>query len=277
MIDSPLSEAGVLGFEFGYSTDMPEALVIWEAQFGDFANGAQVIIDQFIASSEDKWSRLSGLVLMLPHGFEGQGPEHSSARLERFLGLCAEHNMQVCNLTTPAQLFHCLRRHVMRPLRKPLVIMSPKSLLRHPAVVSTLAELSNDHFKRMIIDPRMPDPKKVERVIFCSGKVYYDLVHYRKEQGIKNTAILRVEQLYPLHEKRLKELFEQYKGFKHFVWCQEEPQNMGAWSFIAPELETISGMKPAYAGRKAAASPAVGALSVHKIEQAALIERAFNL
>ena len=273
--NSCLSEASVLGFDYGYSLDYPQMLCLWEAQFGDFANGAQVIIDQFLTSGESKWKSFSGLVMLLPHGYEGQGPEHSSARLERYLQACAANNIQVCNMTTPAQYFHVLRRQMKRGFKKPLIIMTPKSLLRHKDCTSSVKDLSSGSFEEILDDTAAP--KKAERIILCSGKVYYDLVHYRKEQGIKNTAILRVEQLYPLHEKRLKELFEQYKGFKHFVWCQEEPQNMGAWSFIAPELETISGMKPAYAGRKAAASPAVGALSVHKIEQAALIERAFNL
>lgn len=273
--NSSLSEVSVLGFDYGYSLDFPQMLCIWEAQFGDFANGAQVIIDQFITSSESKWNSISGLVMLLPHGYEGQGPEHSSARLERYLQSCAADNIQVCNLTTPAQLFHALRRQMKRNFRKPLIIMSPKSLLRHKECVSTVKDLTSGTFEEIIDDANAP--KKVDRIVVCSGKVYYDLVNERREKDIKDTVILRAEQLYPLHGERLKELLAKHKGFKSLVWCQEEPQNMGAWSFIAPELEAISGMKPKYAGRKAAASPAVGALAIHKKEQAELLSSAFTI
>ncbi len=272
--NSLLSEAAVLGFDYGYSMDYPHMLGIWEAQFGDFANGAQVVIDQFIASGESKWQRASSLVLLLPHGYEGQGPEHSSARLERFLQLCAEDNIQVANITTPANFFHALRRQVKRDFRKPLVVMSPKSLLRHPAATSRLDEFTTGSFQEIIDDPARPE--KVERVIFCSGKVYYDLADFRTRNHITNTAIVRLEQLYPLHRNRLAELADNYSGAR-IVWCQEEPQNMGAWSFIAPHLSSLFGVLPLYAGRDAAASPAVGALALHKFELAAFLQDAFNI
>jgi 2-oxoglutarate dehydrogenase E1 component len=272
--NSLLSEAAVLGFDYGYSMDYPQMLCIWEAQFGDFANGAQVVIDQFIASGESKWQRTSGIVLFLPHGYEGQGPEHSSARLERFLQLCAEDNMQVVNITTPANFFHVLRRQMKRDFRKPLIVMSPKSLLRHPAATSRLEELTSGAFKEIIDDPARPE--KVERVIFCSGKVYYDLCDYRDRNKITGTAIVRIEQLYPLHRDHLAQLEDDYSGAR-IVWCQEEPQNMGAWSFIAPHFLQIFGFTPLYAGRDAAASPAVGALALHKFELAAFLQDAFNV
>ena len=272
--NSHLSEAAVLGFDYGYSLDYPELLCIWEAQFGDFANGAQVVIDQFLAAGESKWGRTSGLVLLLPHGYEGQGPEHSSARLERFLQLCAEDNIQVANITTPANFFHALRRQVKRDIRKPLVVMSPKSLLRHPAAVSKLAEFTGGSFQEVIDDPTPPASAK--RLIFCSGKVYYDLVDYRAKKQITDVAIVRIEQLYPLHRDRLAGLADHYADTR-VVWCQEEPQNMGAWSYIAPQLSEIFGFLPLYAGRDAAASPAVGALALHRFEQAALLQDAFNL
>jgi len=249
--------------------------VIWEAQFGDFANGAQVVIDQFIASSESKWQRTTSITLLLPHGYEGQGPEHSSARLERFLQLCAEDNIQVANLTTPAQLFHILRRQVKRDFRKPLVIMSPKSLLRHPAVVSKLEDFTEGSFQEILNDPL--DPAKAERVILCSGKVYYDLCDYRDKEKIENTAIVRIEQLYPLHRAHLGALADAYGRDARLIWCQEEPQNMGAWSFIAPQLEEIFGRKAVYAGRDAASSPAVGVLAIHRQQLAAFIQSAFTL
>jgi 2-oxoglutarate dehydrogenase E1 component len=273
--NSLLSEAAVLGFDYGYSLDYPQMLCLWEAQFGDFANGAQVVIDQFIASGESKWQRTSGIVLLLPHGYEGQGPEHSSARLERFLQLCAENNMQVVNLTTPANLFHGLRRQLKRDFRKPLVVMSPKSLLRHPAAVSRIDEFTTGAFQEIIDDP-VP-PQNPARIILCSGKVYYDLADYRARNNITDVALVRLEQLYPLHRNRLAELFDIYGHRARLVWCQEEPQNMGAWSFIAPQLEEIFGRKPIYAGRDAAASPAVGALALHKMELTALLHDAFNL
>ena len=273
--NSLLSEAAVLGFDYGYSLDYPRMLCIWEAQFGDFANGAQVVIDQFIVSSESKWQRNSGIVLLLPHGYEGQGPEHSSARLERFLQSCAENNIQVANLTTPAQIFHALRRQMHRDFKKPLIIMSPKSLLRHPAAVSRIDEFTSGSFQEIIDDPT--SPTKPTRVILCSGKVYYDLVEYREAHKITDTAIIRVEQLYPLHRNRLSELVDKYGRDHRLIWCQEEPQNMGAWTYIAPQIEEIFGRKATYAGRDAGASPAVGALAIHKIERAALLQDAFNL
>ncbi len=272
--NSLLSEAAVLGFDYGYSLDYPQMLCIWEAQFGDFANGAQVVIDQFIASSESKWQRASGIVLLLPHGYEGQGPEHSSARLERFLQLCAEDNIQVVNITSPANFFHCLRRQMKRDFRKPLVVMSPKSLLRHPAATSKLEDFHSGNFQEILDDPQRPE--KTERVVLCSGKVYYDLCDFRDRNKITNTAIVRLEQLYPLHADRLFQIADDYKGAR-IVWCQEEPQNMGAWSFIAPHLQKIFGFTPLYAGRDAAASPAVGALALHKFELAAFLQDAFNI
>ncbi|HEX7632268.1 MAG TPA: 2-oxoglutarate dehydrogenase E1 component, partial [Lacunisphaera sp.] len=273
--NSLLSEAAVLGFDYGYSLDYPEMLCIWEAQFGDFANGAQVVIDQFIASGESKWQRSSGLTLLLPHGYEGQGPEHSSARLERFLQACAENNIQVANLTTPAQLFHVLRRQMKREFKKPLVIMSPKSLLRHPGAVSKLEDFTQGTFQEIIDDP-IP-AKKAERVILCSGKVYYDLIDYREKNKIANTAIIRVEQLYPLHRDRLAELADDYGRDARLIWCQEEPQNMGAWTYIAPHLEELFGRKAIYAGRDAAASPAVGLLAMHRQQLATFLKKAFSL
>jgi 2-oxoglutarate dehydrogenase E1 component len=273
--NSLLSENAVLGFDYGYSLDYPKMLCIWEAQFGDFANGAQVIIDQFIVSAESKWQRNSGIVLLLPHGYEGQGPEHSSARLERFLQSCAEDNIQVINPTTPAQIFHALRRQMKRDFRKPLIVMSPKSLLRAPAAVSRIDEFTTGSFQEIIDDDEAP--KKPARMILCSGKVYYDLAAYRAKNKAADTVIIRVEQLYPLHKNRLAELFDKYGRSARLIWCQEEPQNMGAWSHIAPELEEIFGRKPKYAGRDAASSPAVGALAVHKLELTALLHDAFNL
>lgn len=271
--NSLLSEAAVLGFDYGYSLDYPQMLCIWEAQFGDFANGAQVVIDQFIVSGESKWQRVSGIVLLLPHGYEGQGPEHSSARLERFLQLCAEDNIQVCNITTPANYFHALRRQMKSDLRKPLVVMSPKSLLRNPLAISKLEDFSSGSFQSIIDDPIAT--AKPRRVILCSGKVYYDLHSYRVANGIEDVAIVRVEQLYPLNGEHLKSLAKRYAK-ADLVWCQEEPQNMGAWSFIAPELETLFSRKARYVGREAAASPAVGALALHKIELNAFLTDAFR-
>ncbi|MDR0352895.1 MAG: 2-oxoglutarate dehydrogenase E1 component [Opitutaceae bacterium] len=274
--NSLLSEAAVLAFDYGYSMDYPAMLCLWEAQFGDFANGAQVVIDQFIVSSESKWQRASGLVLLLPHGYEGQGPEHSSARLERYLQACAENNIQVANLTTPAQIFHILRRQMKRDFRKPLVIMAPKSLLRHPAATSRIPELTTGRFEEILDDPAPPE-KPPARLILCSGKVYYDLADYRARQNLADTALLRIEQLYPLHRDRLAELSDAYGHGSRLVWCQEEPQNMGAWTWIAPQLEEIFGRKPACASRKPSASPAVGALALHKLELATLLKDAFNL
>ncbi len=281
--NSLLSEAGVLAFDYGYSLDYPELLCIWEAQFGDFANGAQVVIDQFLASAESKWHRASGIVLLLPHGYEGQGPEHSSARLERFLQLCAEDNIQVANLTTPANFFHALRRQVKRDVKKPLVVMSPKSLLRHPAVVSRLEEFTGDAFQEIIDDPEFKNPKsKIEtrnsarRLILCSGKVYYDLIDYRARHKVTDTAIVRIEQLYPLHREHLVAIAKSYAEAR-LVWAQEESENMGAWTWIAPQLEAIFGRNAQYAGRDASASPAVGTLALHRFELAALLKQAFTI
>jgi 2-oxoglutarate dehydrogenase E1 component len=270
--NSSLSEAAILGFDYGYSLDYEDMLCIWEAQFGDFANGAQVIIDQFISSGESKWQRASDIVLLLPHGHEGQGPEHSSARLERFLQLCAEDNIQVCNLTTSAQYFHALRRQMKRDFKKPLVIMAPKSLLRNPAAASPLDDLTGGSFHEILDDAAAP--KKPARLVLCSGKIYYDLCEWRDTHKIADTAIVRIEQLHPLHSDRLAAIAAGHRKAS-LVWCQEESQNNGAWSFIAPRLEEIFGRKPAYAGRDASASPAVGSLALHKIEQAALLKAAF--
>jgi 2-oxoglutarate dehydrogenase E1 component len=274
--NSLLSEAGVLGFDYGYSMNYPEMLCMWEAQFGDFANGAQVIIDQFISSAESKWQRPSGIVLLLPHGYEGQGPEHSSARLERFLQLCAEDNMQVCNLTTPAQYFHVLRRQVKRSFRKPLILMTPKSLLRLEAATSRLIDFTGDGFHEILPGPPVPDAAAVDRVILCSGKVYYDLLKYRDEQKLSQAALIRVEQFYPLDEEQLVGAVRAYPNAKTIVWCQEESQNMGGWTYIAPHLRRVLGREVIYAGRAASASPAVGSLAVHKREQHCLVEEAFR-
>ena len=280
--NSLLSEAGVLGFDYGYTLMVPGMLICWEAQFGDFANGAQVIIDQFISSAESKWGKPSNIVMLLPHGYEGQGPEHSSARLERFLQMCAGGNMQVCNLTKPAQYFHLLRRQVVRPLRKPLVLMSPKSLLRHPECVSHEGDFTgSSHFREMIDDDQLVDrPERVTRLIFCSGKVYYDLLKFRNENRLRNTAIIRIEQLYPFHWSMLREIVARYpRAHKKWVWCQEEPLNMGAWGYIAPRLEEASrgGNRVRYAGRERSASTATGAKAIHTAEQRRLVERAFSV
>jgi 2-oxoglutarate dehydrogenase E1 component len=281
IIDSPLNEAGVLGFEYGYSSAEPNALVLWEAQFGDFANGAQVIIDQFICSGESKWLRMDGLVMLLPHGYEGQGPEHSSARLERYLQLSAEDNWQVVVPTTPANYFHALRRQVRRSFRKPLVVMTPKSLLRHKDCVSTLADFGpGTSFKRILAetDP-LADDIKVRRVILCSGKVYFDLVAERRKRKIDDIAILRIEQLYPFPFSRLGVRLSQYPNAE-VVWCQEEPENMGAWAFVDRRIErALSGLnaRPTYIGRPEAASPATGSARTHVKEQADLVDRALTL
>jgi 2-oxoglutarate dehydrogenase E1 component len=273
--NSPLSEAAVLGFDYGYSLDYPRMLCLWEAQFGDFSNGAQTIIDQFIVSAESKWQRPSGIVLLLPHGYEGQGAEHSSARLERFLQACAEDDIQVCNLTTSAQYFHVLRRQMKRDFIKPLIIMTPKSLLRANFASSRAEEFTHGRFEEILGAPEAGAADKVNRIIFCSGKVYYDLLNYRTERKINNAAIIRIEQLYPLAEKKLREMLKPFPKSAKFVWCQEEPENMGAWTFIEPRLRTIFCSEIAYAGRDASASPAVGALARHKREQARLVAEAF--
>jgi len=279
--DSLLSEEAVLAFEYGYSTTAPKSLIIWEAQFGDFANGAQVVIDQFICSGETKWERLCGLTLLLPHGFEGQGPEHSSARLERFLQLCAEHNMQVCTPTTPAQIFHLLRRQAVRPLRKPLIIMSPKSLLRHKLAVSTLEDLAHGQFQTVIPEIDAIKPEAATHVILCGGKVYYDLLEKRRETKREDVAIVRIEQLYPFPEKKLAEVLAQYKNVKSVVWCQEEPMNQGAWYCSQHHIHSVvrglnEKLRARYAGRPPAAAPACGSMYLHAKEQAALVEDAFN-
>ncbi|WP_423196897.1 MULTISPECIES: 2-oxoglutarate dehydrogenase E1 component [unclassified Cupriavidus] len=277
VIDSVLSEEAVLGFEYGYSTAEPNALVIWEAQFGDFVNGAQVVIDQFISSGEVKWGRASGLTLMLPHGYEGQGPEHSSARIERFLQLCADHNMQVCQPTTPAQIFHLLRRQMIRLFRKPLVIMTPKSLLRNKDAVSPLSDLAKGHFETVIPDHEELNASKVKRVIMCSGKVYYDLVNTRKERGAGDAAIIRLEQLYPFPHKAVAAELKKYPNATEILWCQDEPQNQGAWFFVQHYImeNMTEGQKLGYAGRPASASPAVGYYAKHNEQQKALLEAAF--
>jgi 2-oxoglutarate dehydrogenase E1 component len=275
--NSPLSEFSVLGFEFGYSLMTPQGLVIWEAQFGDFANGAQVIMDQFLSSSEDKWNRISGLTLLLPHGYEGQGPEHSSARLERFLQMCAEDNMQVCNLTTPAQMFHVLRRQVLRKWRKPLVIMTPKSLLRFRPSFSERNELTDGSFQRVIDDPRTAARRdKVERLLICAGKVYYDLDEARQKAEREDVAIVRVEQIYPVPAAGLSEIRSHYPNARELVWVQDEPENMGAWSFIRPHLRSMFGADFRYVGRDASASPATGSSGAHKIERQRILDAAFG-
>ncbi|MES1205874.1 MAG: 2-oxoglutarate dehydrogenase E1 component [Pseudomonadota bacterium] len=275
--DSPLSEAGVLGFDYGYSLDMPDGLTIWEAQFGDFVNSAQVIVDQFVVSSEAKWNRVSGLVMLLPHGMEGQGPEHSSARLERFLTMSVRDNIQVCNPTTPAQFFHVLRRQVLRLYRKPLIVMSPKSLLRHPAATSALAEFTAGEFQRIIPDQSQQDPGKVRRILLCTGKVYFDLVAAREERRADDVAIIRIEQLYPLRKNAVMDVLRRYRGGTPVIWVQEEPRNMGAWSYINRQLPgELLGLHPwACVTRERSASPAAGSEKRHKLEQAKLLDEAF--
>jgi 2-oxoglutarate dehydrogenase E1 component len=288
VIDSPLSEFGVLGFEYGYSSAEPHALVIWEAQFGDFANGAQVIIDQFISSGETKWLRMNGLVMLLPHGYEGQGPEHSSARLERYLQLCGEDNMQVCNITSPANYFHVLRRQVHRDFRKPLIIMTPKSLLRHKRCVSRLDEFATGTtFHRVLWDDaqltnEVDVDDKIRRVVMCTGKVYFDLYEEREKRGVKDVYIMRLEQLYPFPRKALREELARFKKAE-VVWCQEEPENMGAWTFVDRKIEAImreldmDHHRPRYVGRAEAAAPATGLMSRHLREQAALVDESLTL
>jgi 2-oxoglutarate dehydrogenase E1 component len=274
----------VLGFEYGYSLAEPRALVLWEAQFGDFANGAQVIIDQFIVSGESKWLRMSGLVMLLPHGYEGQGPEHSSARLERYLQLCAEDNIQVVNCTTPANYFHVLRRQMHRNFRKPLIIMTPKSLLRHKRAVSKLADMGpGSSFHRVMYCDELPsDPKDAKQVVLCSGKIYYDLFEEREKRRLKDVHLLRLEQIYPFPADALATELEPYRHC-HIVWCQEEPRNMGAWPFVAEfirEVAAEAGVEDPrlrYAGRASAGSPATGQAKRHQVEQAALIDDALTV
>ena len=282
LYDSFLSEEAVLAFEYGYSTTTPQALVIWEAQFGDFANGAQVVIDQFITSGEHKWGRLCGLTMLLPHGYEGQGPEHSSARLERYLQLCAEHNIQVCVPTTPAQIYHLLRRQVIRPLRKPLVVLTPKSLLRHKLAISTLEDLADGSFQTVIPEIDVLDAAKVTRLILCSGKVYYDLLEKRRAEGREDIAIVRIEQLYPFPEDDLMEAIAPYTNLSNVVWCQEEPMNQGAWYSSQHHLRRSIGNHKAglgleYAGRDASAAPACGYASMHAEQQEKLLQDAFTV
>jgi len=273
IFDSLLSEAAVLGFEYGYSIDMPEALVLWEAQFGDFANGAQVIIDQFLVCGTSKWQRDSGLVLLLPHGYEGQGPEHSSGRLERFLQLCAEDNIQVCNPSTPAQYFHMLRRQMHRNFRKPLIVMTPKSLLRHKAAVSPLSDLTDGLFHDILEDP-VADPARVRRIVFCSGKIYYDLLEQRSKEE-NPVALIRVEQFYPFASDQIQKAIKRYPKAREVVWVQEESLNMGGWNFMEPRLRAL-GIKVKYIGRDASASPATGSRQIHLREQKEIVETAFR-
>jgi 2-oxoglutarate dehydrogenase E1 component len=277
IVNSPLSEMGVLGFEYGYSLECPDSLVMWEAQFGDFVNVAQPIIDQFICSAEDKWKRLNGLVMLLPHGMEGQGPEHSSARLERFLQLAARDNMQIVQPSTPAQIFHLLRRQVLRPWRKPLVVMTPKSLLRHPAAISSLDELATGRFQRVIADTTVK-PADVEKIVLVSGKAYYELDRQRQERGLRNVAIVRLEQFYPFPEEALRQALAMYKDGTPVVWMQDEPENQGAWWYLKVKIgETLFGRFP-FRGlyREEAASPASGSLNAHRLEEKCLLEGVFG-
>jgi 2-oxoglutarate dehydrogenase E1 component len=282
--DSPLSEYGVLGFEYGYASADPKSLVLWEAQFGDFANGAQIVIDQYIAASEAKWLRANGLVLLLPHGYEGQGPEHSSARLERFLQLCAQDNLQVCNITTPANYFHVLRRQMHRHFRKPLVIMTPKSLLRHALAKSTASDfIGEGHFMRILSDTNGAEDAATKRLVLCSGKVAYDLMEARDAAELADTQIVRLEQLYPFPGEPLAKRLARMPALEDVVWCQEEPKNNGAWFFVEPEIEAALQAakapvtRPRYAGRVASASPATGLAKRHANEQGALISHALGL
>lgn len=281
--DSLLSEEAVLAFEYGYATTDPKTLVIWEAQFGDFANGAQVVIDQFITSGEHKWGRLCGLTMLLPHGYEGQGPEHSSARLERYLQLCAEHNVQVCVPTTPAQVFHMLRRQVLRPLRKPLIVLTPKSLLRHKLAISTLDDLAEGSFHTVLPEVDEINPAGVKRLIMCSGKVYYDLLQKRRAENLNDAVVVRIEQLYPFPHDDLEKVFAQYPNLERVVWCQEEPMNQGAWYSSQHHMRRVIAEHPneklylEYAGREASAAPACGYMSTHVEEQQKLVDDAFTV
>src|SRR6056297_874780 len=279
--NSHLSEFAALGFEFGYSAAKLDALVIWEAQFGDFVNGAQIIIDQFISASEAKWGQKSAIVMTLPHGYEGQGPEHSSARLERFLQLCAEDNMQVVNLTTPAQYYHALRKQILQDKRKPLIIMSPKSLLRHPMAVCNVDELGNGKY-HPFIDMESDSKDSIERLIICSGKVYYDILKELEDSDGKNlnesVGVARLEQFYPFPNNDIKQALETYTNLKEIVWCQEEPQNMGGWTFVSPRLQKLLSDEQSltYTGRQASASPAAGQKKIHEAEQSKLVKAAIG-
>jgi len=277
-IDSILSEEAVLGFEYGFATAEPNALTIWEAQFGDFANGAQVVIDQFITSAGTKWGLSCGLVMLLPHGLEGQGAEHSSARLERYLQLCAEHNIQVCVPTTPAQMFHVLRRQMLRDFHCPLIVMTPKSLLRHRLAVSSLEELADGAFQTVIPEIDPIEPGDVDRVVFCAGKVYYDLIEARRARGLSNVAIIRIEQLYPFPKEAFADAIAAYPDTQEIIWCQEEAQNQGAWDQIKHRFHNLiqAGKLPYYVGRPASAAPAVGHRSVHVEQQERLIDEALS-
>ena len=285
VFNSPLSEYGVLGFDYGYALANPNALTIWEAQFGDFSNGAQIMIDQYISCGEDKWNNQNGIVLLLPHGYEGQGPEHSSAKLERFLQLCAQYNMQVCNFTEPNQIFHALRRQVKRNFRKPMIVMSPKSLLRHPKVVCTQKDLSEGSFKEVLDDPRFAKgglkKENVKRVVMCSGKVYYDLE--ASDKNSDQVAIVRIEQLYPFPEQQVAEILGSYPKMTELLWTQEEPQNMGAYGYIMPKLRLClqklkrNEVPVYYVGRTERASPATGAPSVHAKEQQLIISQSLDM
>ena len=274
--DSPLSEASVLGFEYGYSLAEPRMLIIWEAQFGDFTNGAQVMIDQFITGSESRWQRSSGIVLLLPHGNEGQGPDHSSAHLERFLQLCGDDNIQVCNATTPAQYFHLLRRQMKRNFRKPLIIMAPKSLLRHSLVKSDIEELVSGSFIEVMDDPTPRE--NADKLILCSGKIFYELFTRREESLRDDIALVRIEQLYPFPDDRFNDILNKYKNVKSVYWVQEETQNRGAWSYVAPILErTCNNKFMGYTGRATSASPAAGSMRRHKFEQNAILDQVFAI
>jgi 2-oxoglutarate dehydrogenase E1 component len=277
-IDSLLSEEAVLAYEYGFATAEPNALTLWEAQFGDFANGAQVVIDQFITSAGTKWGLCCGLVMLLPHGLEGQGAEHSSARLERFLQLCAEHNIQVCVPTTPAQMYHLLRRQIVRDYRKPLIVMTPKSLLRHRLAVSSLDELAAGQFQTVLPEIDPIDPEQTERLIFCCGKVYFDLLEARRARGLTNVAIIRIEQLYPFPKDRFAAALEPYAATEEIVWCQEEPQNQGAWDQIKHRFHNLiqEGKRPYYVGRPSSAAPAVGHRAAHVEQQERLIDEALT-
>lgn len=277
--DSVLSEEAVLAFEYGYATATPDGLTLWEAQFGDFANGAQVVIDQFLSSGEQKWGRLCGLVLLLPHGYEGQGAEHSSGRPERYLQMCAQHNMQVCMPTTPAQIYHLLRRQMLRPMRRPLVVFTPKSLLRHPLAVSSLQELAEGRFQNAIAEVDVIPPEGVQRVVLCSGKVYYDLLEARRKSDNKAVAIIRIEQLYPFPEEELREILQPYEHVQDFVWCQEEPKNQGAWYNCQHRMRRVIpySVYLNYVGRPASAAPAVGYMSLHLQQQKTLVEEALTI
>ena len=271
--NSLLSEYAALGFEYGYSLAVPNALTIWEAQFGDFVNGAQTVIDQFISSGDSKWQKMTGLVMLLPHGYEGQGPEHSSCRPERFLQLCAEYNMIVANCTTPANFFHLLRRQLAWEFRKPLIVLSPKQLLRHPRCISKTEDFIKGGFQEIIDDASVKDASKIRRLLFCNGKIYYDLLEYKENNNIDDIAIVRLEQLYPLSEKRLQKILDKYGKAEHF-WVQEEPKNMGAWTYLLRFDTVFDNLK--LISRKASASPATGYAAVHNREQKEIIEKAFS-